>query len=219
MTDTGIGISNEQRVQLFQPFAQADSSTTRRFGGTGLGLFLSRKLARLLGGDVVLETSSSGKGSSFVITVAYEEALAQDLSKPAKKMNLSESGLCHIQKILVVDDASDNRDLFRFYLRKMGVPEDKIDVAQNGVEAVQMALRTPYSLILMDIQMPEMDGFQALHALKEKNYSGLIVALTAHAMKGDEEKCLAEGFDGYLQKPLSKEALQKVLLRTNTHCQ
>lgn len=218
VTDTGIGISREQRMHLFQPFMQADSSTTRRFGGTGLGLFLSRKLARLLGGDVILDTSVSGQGSSFIITIAYTET-PKDETRLTNQKDLKMDGYSNIKSILVVDDAVDNRDLFRHYLRKMGVPTDRIDVAQNGAEAVRMALQKEYSLILMDIQMPEMDGFQALHALKDKNYKGLIVALTAHAMKGDEEKCLAEGFDGYLQKPLSKEALQEVLTKTNTRPQ
>jgi|GEM_PF-1043319 PAS domain S-box len=209
--DTGIGISPEQRAHLFQPFAQADSSTTRRFGGTGLGLFLSRKLARLLGGDVVLESSSSGTGSRFIITTSFELADStveetfnnNSSTYPNKTLNYSQ--------ILIVDDAHDNRELFKHYLKKFGYANESIEMAENGVEAVKKATQKRYSIILMDIQMPLMDGFKALEELKKNNYKGPIVALTAHAMKGDEEKCLEAGFDGYLQKPLNRDSLRKIL--------
>jgi PAS domain S-box-containing protein len=216
VVDTGIGISTEQREQLFQPFVQADSSTTRRFGGTGLGLFLARRLARLLGGDVILDRSAYGQGSSFVITVGYEEASAETQPKFALNKEEILDGFPQIKRVLIADDAADNRELFHHYLKKLGITADRIDMVNNGRLAVERASRTAYSLILMDIQMPEMDGFQAVGELKKSNYSGMIVALTAHAMKGDEEKCLAAGFDGYLQKPLSREALRKILIRANS---
>jgi signal transduction histidine kinase/ActR/RegA family two-component response regulator len=213
--DTGIGISNGQRENLFQAFVQADSSTTRRFGGTGLGLFLSRRLARLLGGDVVLDKSAHGRGSRFVITIAYQEASAATQSSASLHKEEIKNGYSNIKRILVVDDAADNRELFFHYLKKLGISADRIDMAVNGRMAVDMAKAQKYGLILMDIQMPEMDGFQALAELKKLNYQGMVVALTAHAMKGDDEKCLAAGFDGYLQKPLSREALQQTLVRAN----
>lgn len=214
--DTGIGISAEQREQLFQAFVQADSSTTRRFGGTGLGLFLSRKLARLLDGDVILDKSSFGQGSSFVVIIGYEEATAE--MQPKFTLNKEEilDGYQNIKRILIADDAADNRELFHHYLIKLGIPHSRIDMVQNGRLALEKAAAHSYGLILMDIQMPEMDGFQAVAELKKRNYPGMVVALTAHAMKGDEEKCLTAGFDGYLQKPLSREALQKVLVRANS---
>lgn len=215
VVDTGIGISAEQRSNLFQPFAQADSSTTRRFGGTGLGLFLSRKLARLLGGDVILDKSTSGKGSTFLITIALKEASRLEEPQATVPQGEVNDDLKNISGVLIVDDAADNRDLFRRYLRKLGVNEDVIEMAQNGLEAVEKASQKTYTLILMDIQMPQMDGFQALSELRKKNYEGHVVALTAHAMKGDEEKCLAAGFDGYLQKPLSREALREILIKTS----
>ncbi|AFY01059.1 two-component hybrid sensor and regulator [Bdellovibrio bacteriovorus str. Tiberius] len=212
VTDTGIGISAEQRNNLFQPFSQADSSTTRRFGGTGLGLFLSRKLARLLGGDVILNTSSAGIGSSFLISILGKEVTGIQGTDHRKK---SEDAVVvsakQVESILVVDDAVDNRELFRRFIVRAGVPENRIETAENGAEAVRKALDKPYSLILMDIQMPEMDGFQALKKLRTQGYRGPIVALTAHAMKGDREKCLAAGFDGYLQKPLDRTELKRVL--------
>lgn len=105
----------------------------------------------------------------------------------------------------------DNRELFKRFIVRAGIPEDRIQTAENGAEAVRKALDKPFSLILMDIQMPEMDGFQALKKLRTQGYRAPIVALTAHAMKGDREKCLAAGFDGYLQKPLDRAELKRVL--------
>lgn len=211
--DTGIGISKEQRGNLFQPFSQADSSTTRRFGGTGLGLFLSRKLARILGGDISF-SSAVGKGSEFIVSIVVhkpsEKSMAADYKTngggPEGEARAAQTGA-----ILVVDDASDNRELFKRYLIRAGLSENQIELAENGEEALQKAAGRSYRLILMDIQMPGMDGFQALHELRKNGYEGPIVALTAHAMKGDREKCLEAGFDEYLQKPLKKEALVEIL--------
>ncbi|MFV8250804.1 PAS domain S-box protein [Bdellovibrio bacteriovorus] len=212
VTDTGIGISAEQRNNLFQPFSQADSSTTRRFGGTGLGLFLSRKLARLLGGDVILNTSSAGIGSSFLISILGKEVTGtQRVYVPKTSTDSIPASSRKVETILVVDDAMDNRELFKRFIIRAGIPENRIQTAANGAEAVRKALEKPFSLILMDIQMPEMDGFQALKKLRTQGYRGPIVALTAHAMKGDREKCLAAGFDGYLQKPLDRAELKRVL--------
>ncbi|WP_413585078.1 PAS domain S-box protein [Bdellovibrio sp. HCB274] len=211
--DTGIGISKENRGNLFQAFSQADSSTTRRYGGTGLGLFLSRKLARLLGGDIYF-TSTEGKGSEFTVTVmalqpVYNHATesiseAGDSSQARTQDNLNE-------RVLIVDDASDNRELFKRYLIKAGLSAEQVDMAENGEEALAKACDGCFRLILMDIQMPKMDGLQAIRIMRERGYKGRVVALTAHAMKGDREKCLEAGFDGYLQKPLKREELREIL--------
>ncbi|QDK46490.1 two-component hybrid sensor and regulator [Bdellovibrio sp. ZAP7] len=212
VTDTGIGISQEQRAHLFQPFSQADSSTTRRFGGTGLGLFLSRKLARLLGGDITF-TSVVGKGSRFLISVVAHAPSVKAPEEPPKKEHVVNAAGTYLQAgvILVVDDSADNRDLLRHYLKKAGLDDTQIEMASNGEEAVRKASSKNYRMILMDIQMPHMDGFQALKKLRGQGYECPVIALTAHAMKGDREKCLEAGFDGYLQKPLRKEALNEVL--------
>lgn len=210
VTDSGIGINEQQERKLFQPFAQADESTTRRFGGTGLGLFLARKLARLLGGDLRLGQSHPGRGSQFIITIEGEisaEAPSQKARKAPEKTEEKKLNATN-NLILVVDDAPDNRALLRHFLTRMGY---RVDVAENGTIAVEKALNGEFDLVLMDIQMPGMDGFEALKSLRQKDYEQPIVALTAHAMKGDRERCLQEGFDDYLSKPIDKDRLQKVL--------
>ncbi|WP_413575538.1 PAS domain S-box protein [Bdellovibrio sp. HCB290] len=211
--DTGIGISKEHRGNLFQAFTQADSSTTRRYGGTGLGLFLSRKLARLLGGDISF-VSTEGKGSEFTVTVMASQPIYSQATESVSPSRDSDSTRARDnlnERVLVVDDASDNRELFKRYLLKAGLREVQIDMAENGEEALEKAFDGSYRLILMDIQMPKMDGLQAIRTLRSRGYKGRVVALTAHAMKGDREKCLEAGFDGYLQKPLKREELRNVL--------
>jgi hypothetical protein len=214
VADTGVGISPEQERRLFQPFAQADSSMTRKFGGTGLGLYLSKKLAQVLGGDLVLKRSRVGEGSLFEITIRPE--LPAQTGK-AKSASLPESSAKKVVipaqrpfRALVVDDSPDNRILVGRMIKSLG---GSADLAENGRIGVQKALANDYDLVLMDIQMPEMDGFEALSQLKEKHYQRPVVALTAHAMKGDRELCLSKGFDHYLVKPIDREALQETVRR------
>lgn len=205
--DTGIGISKDQRDRLFQAFVQADNSTTRKFGGTGLGLFLSRRLARLMGGDVVLAESHPEHGSRFVITTTIQveenNRLPTANAQPTQDKTAPKKG-----RVLVVDDAADNRVLIELYITRLGY---STDVAGGGAEALELALTNEYDLIFMDVQMPGMDGFEAISRLRAQNYSGPIVALTAHTMKGDRERCLAGGFDGYLGKPINREQLRGYL--------
>ncbi|MGE0634047.1 MAG: response regulator [Pseudobdellovibrionaceae bacterium] len=218
--DTGVGISAEQEKLLFQPFSQADCSTTRRFGGTGLGLTLSRKLARMLGGDLVLTRSSPGLGSTFQITIeaksveegkhlATEDAPLDHNKSHSEKVSQDQTGQSH-KKILVVDDAPDNRVLVRWYLDKLGYD---VDVAGSGLESVERTMNKEYDLILMDIQMPGMDGFEALRQLRLHECKKPIIAVTAHAMKGDRERCLRSGFDDYLIKPIDRESLRESITR------
>jgi len=204
--DTGIGISPGQKEKLFRPFVQADESMTRRYGGTGLGLFLSRRFSRLLGGDVVLSHSTLEKGSVFRITLEAEPGESALPSPPERgEASLLATG---DKLVLVVDDAKENRMLVNAYLTRLGI---KAHMAQNGREGVDMALANDYALVLMDLQMPEMDGFEALRALRKEGYQRPIIAVTAHAMKGDRERCIQVGFDDYLCKPLSKQALADCL--------
>jgi len=216
--DTGAGISTEQASKLFSPFTQADVTTTRKFGGTGLGLVLSKKLAQALGGDVVLESSSLGFGSTFVITINQGEATtmkASDQLPTQATLALSErpkdqlSDLTGI-RVLLVDDSEDNLELIQHILNLAGA---KVDLAKNGQEGVKKALENKYEIVLMDLQMPVMDGYEATKQLREKKYSVPIIALTAHAMKEEREKTQQYGFNDHVTKPIDRG----VLLRTISH--
>ena len=220
IADSGIGISQAQINKLFQPFVQADESMTRKFGGTGLGLFLSRKLARLLGGDLTLKESTAGQGSKFKVEIEIEtvdnmehehsDSAHLDPHHSHNKTVPSEykENPTYQGRILIVDDAPDNRMIVSIYLTKMGL---QYELAENGLQGVDKALHQKFDLVLMDIQMPELDGFEAVKMLRTQNYNGPIIALTAHAMKGDKERCLKRGFDDYLSKPLSKESLRHTI--------
>jgi len=214
VTDTGIGMTPEQISKLFVPFSQADDSTTRRFGGTGLGLAITKRLAEALGGHVAV-TSDPGRGSTFTLTVAtgpldnvkmvttVEPELAAESGPPRPELPRVDG------RILLVEDGPDNQRLISAFLRKAGA---KVALAENGRDAVDMALAAaadgiPFDVILMDIQMPVMDGLTATRILRARGYTGPIVALTAHAFKAELDRCLAAGCDHYLTKPISRDKL------------
>jgi len=221
--DTGIGMTPEQIGRLFQPFAQADSSTTRQYGGTGLGLAISKRLAEALGGDIHV-VSRPGEGSTFTFTVAAElpepVRMLNDLSEAAARASHQPqspppAAVTLRGRVLVAEDGPDNQKLISAVVRKAGA---EVDVAPNGRLAVETALSamaagTPYAAILMDMQMPEMDGYEATRQLRQLGYEGPIVALTAHAMAGDRQKCLEAGCDDYAAKPLDRPALLATLAR------
>jgi two-component system, sensor histidine kinase len=211
VTDTGIGLSKEQANKLFQPFVQADSSMTRKFGGTGLGLALSRQLAQALGGDLVLSKSELNKGSTFVFTIDAEPAArAAKLNEAnaAEALVASRAQALAGRRILVVDDAPDNRVLVARYLTRVGA---EVETASDGAEGAQRALESDYDVVLMDLQMPRVDGFEAMKTLKEKNYSVPVIALTAHAMRGDRERCLEAGFSEHVSKPIDAQNLIRII--------
>ncbi|MGE3973565.1 MAG: response regulator [Bdellovibrionales bacterium] len=203
--DTGIGIAPMEAEKLFEPFRQADESVARKYGGTGLGLFLSRKLSRLLGGDLSLELSVPQQGSKFKLTLPVEYSTKRAPGIPPQDL---QKHPCDIQslsgKILVVEDSLDNQLLVKAFLEKTEV---SIDFANNGNEGLSKALANHYDIVMMDIQMPEMDGFEAVKRLRDLGYQGCVVALTAHGMKGDRERCLEQGFDDYICKPFSRSML------------
>jgi PAS domain S-box-containing protein len=209
--DTGIGIPNERIDEIFVPFEQADSSITRRFGGTGLGLAISRYTARALGGDITVE-SKPGQGSIFRVTLntgplddvrILEVPPTESLSAVTEPATLPTVRLAG-SRILLVEDGETNRQLIRVVLAETGAD---VVCAENGQEGLEAAGRERFDLILMDIQMPVMDGYTATQRLRDRGCTLPIIALTAHAMRGDKEKCLAAGCSGYLSKPINIDKL------------
>ncbi len=214
VSDTGRGISEEQRGHLFQAFTQADSSTTRKYGGTGLGLILTKNLSQALGGEFNLIESELGKGSIFEarIPVTFKEKenlvnlLQQKDTVTAKHAPLlvDLTGL----EILLVEDSPDNQFLIQRMLDKTGA---RVSLASDGAQGVQVALEKRFDVILMDIQMPVMDGHDAVRILREKGYTAPIVALTAHAMKEERERAVQSGFSHFLSKPINRKTLYDLL--------
>ncbi len=214
VADCGIGMTAAQLARLFQPFVQADNSTSRRFGGTGLGLSISRRLALLMGGDITV-TSEVGAGSCFTLDLptgapdgttllhaVTEPLLEQPAPQPARRRTLA-------GRVLLAEDGAHNQRLLSTILRQAGA---EVTLAGNGDEAVTAVLSArdagePFDLVLMDMQMPVKDGYAATRELRAAGWLGPIVALTAHAMEGDRERCLAEGCDGHETKPVRAERL------------
>ncbi|MBC8120873.1 MAG: PAS domain S-box protein [Gemmatimonadaceae bacterium] len=209
--DTGIGISAEVQARLFQSFSQADSSTTRKYGGTGLGLAISKRLVELMGGQIGVE-SEPGAGSTFWFTVRLEQWLqnTQDTPVVTPVEPLRVKSPVHA-RILVAEDNPVNQVVTVRQLEKLGY---SVDIATNGLEALNALAHRRYGLVLMDCQMPEMDGFTATVEVRRregKTHHTPIIAMTANAMRGDRERCLAVGMDDYLPKPVRKEDLARIL--------
>lgn len=213
--DTGTGMTLEQSAPLFRPFTQADASVTRKHGGTGLGLTISRRLARMMGGDVRLEYSEPGKGSRFALEMPLVKATGcrqvRDLTafSPDGLESGAQATVSLQGRILLADDGEDNRHLISFHLVKAGA---EVDVAENGRIALEMIAAAyadgrPYDLLLTDMQMPEIDGYTLARLIRAQDIPIPIVALTAHAMAEDRQKCLDAGCDDYATKPINKVGL------------
>jgi PAS domain S-box-containing protein len=210
VSDTGIGIGREQMDKLFKPFSQADESMTRKFGGTGLGLTISDNLCKLLGGELSC-TSTEGQGSTFTATFAVQ--IIDDASRDAPtRQPASPSASADAlagKRILIVEDGRDNQRLFQHYLSKAGAHVELAENGQIGKDAAIDADKSgqPFDAILMDMQMPVLDGYRATTQLREAGCDRPILALTAHASAGDREKCLAAGCTDYLTKPVDRNQL------------
>ena len=208
--DTGIGIPQEKRETIFAPFSQADVSVTRKFGGTGLGLSICRHLVAGMGGTISVQ-STVGQGSAFTVTLATgplegvvllvspTEALRRT-PKPSERVQTRLDGL----RVLIVDDGETNRKLIKILLTRAGAT---VDTAENGQICLDKVAESNFNAILMDMQMPVLDGYSAARRLRELGKRLPVIALTAHALKGEEEKCRAAGCDGYLTKPVNRDDL------------
>lgn len=218
IVDTGIGMDEAQQARLFKPFEQADASMTRRFGGTGLGLAICQPLAEALGGELQVR-SRPGEGSTFTLRIAVElpdnEVWIDQLERTANRENLivGHQAPRLTGAILLAEDGPDNQLYISTILQRSGL---YVDVADNGERACEQALAAwqagrPYDVILMDMQMPVLDGYSATLRLRKAGYPGRIIALTAHAMIGEREKCLALGCDDFLTKPIDRPRLLQAI--------
>lgn len=211
--DTGIGISQEEARLLFQPFGRGREGEQKKYTGTGLGLVLSRRLARLLGGDLQLIRSEPGAGSLFRVTIAEQRLVDSDIAKLGKysleaSHETNSTGRLAGMRILVVDDVVDNRVLISKILEQEGA---SVHTAAGGTEAVVMGLQNGFHAVLMDLSMPEVSGQEATATLRKKGYKIPIIALTAHAMREEKDLALREGFNFYFTKPIVRNVLIEAL--------
>ncbi len=208
--DTGIGISEEKQKDLFQSFTQADGSTTRKYGGTGLGLAIVRQLVLMMGGKIGVE-SESGQGSVFWCELDFPVAAAGTQTEAQKENQPQAEGPLQ-GRILLVEDNKVNQMVANKMLTAMGLT---VDLAENGEKALAALAQTRYDLVLMDCQMPVLDGYEATRAFRSREPQGdkrlPIIAMTANAMAGDRQKCLEAGMDDYLAKPVKKDLLRTLL--------
>jgi len=210
--DTGIGMSEQACKKIFAPFAQAEANTTRKFGGTGLGLTISKQLSEAMNGHLSC-TSEIGKGSQFILELQLDDNNLQFINGYSPDVN--QTGIKDMNtvpqlegKILLAEDSSDNQELIQMYIEKTGAD---LTIVENGEQAVEQGLANNFQLILMDTQMPVMDGISAIELLRASGYTRAIVSLTANAMQADKDLCFKAGADDYLAKPIDLVEFYRVL--------
>ena len=221
VADTGVGMTEAEQARLFRPFVQADASTTRRFGGTGLGLTISRQFARMLGGDITV-VSETGAGSTFTAVVRVGSVRADDMVDGVTEAARGEpvspvvavADLTGV-RVLLAEDGEDNREILTAYLLGAGATVETADDGQCAVTAILAAHLSgdPFAVVLMDMQMPVLDGYGAASELRRAGYARPIIALTAHAMAEDRAKCVTAGCDDYLTKPIDRHTLVAAVAR------
>ena len=215
--DTGIGIPADRQQAIFESFIQVDGSTTRKYGGTGLGLAITKRLTELLGGTLSLR-SEEGKGSVFTLTIPAGVDISQHSDVPGSTLDACEDRESAIEnreseftgRILIAEDIETNRKLLAMLLEKMGF---EVVIAEDGRQAIDKALAEPVDMVLMDMQMPNVNGYEATGILRKKGFKAPIIAVTAHAMTGDDRKCIEAGCDDYLSKPIDRNKLMEKICR------
>ncbi len=214
--DTGVGVSEAAQARLFQPFEIGDSTTTRRHGGTGLGLVLARKLALAMGGDVTLAATRAGQGCTFVATIDPGSVAVQANTRSATHepsvVRLDFEILAGV-RVLIADDSPDNLTLISWILRKAGAI---VEVVSDGAQAVERAITGNPDIVVTDIEMPILDGYGATVELRRRGFKNPIIALTAHDMLGERDKCLRLGCNEHLTKPISQKRLVYAVSRFAT---
>lgn len=212
ISDTGIGIEEDKLAHIFERFRQAEDSVNRHYGGTGLGLTIVNELIALQKGKITVE-STPGKGTTFIVSIPYKisEPAANGMEENTKNASLADFSAL---KILVVEDNEINQKLIRHLFKNWKLD---YDMASNGLEAVEALQHNRYNMILMDIQMPEMDGYTASQHIREKlNLDTPIIAMTAHAFAGEREKCLSYGMNDYISKPIKEDKLHDLIAKFAT---
>lgn len=208
VSDTGVGISSEAQSRLFAPFSQADASTTRNYGGTGLGLAICKQLAEMMGGQVGVR-SVEGQGSTFWVLLSFDLVADQEGTAPGVALAKEVAVLPKANRVLLVEDNAVNQLVAKGLLRQLGFYE--IVSVTNGKEALESVANDRFDLILMDCQMQVMDGYEATALLRAQGCAVPIIAMTANAVTGDRERCLAAGMNDYISKPISAAVLERVL--------
>ncbi|MCC6781452.1 MAG: response regulator [Planctomycetes bacterium] len=211
--DTGIGMTAEQMARLFKPFSQVDSSTTRHYGGTGLGLSISLRLVQMMGGTIEVK-SEHARGSAFTVSLPIDVEVDGSGGGGATQRNGSASTRTQLDgRVLVVEDGLDNQKLISLVLRKAGVEFEVVGNGRAAVERLSQSTGAPIDVVFMDMMMPVMDGYEATRALRAAGFQRPIVALTAHAIEGERERCFAAGCDAFVTKPIDRTELLGVLGR------